>query len=131
MRDVGILVWVGLLIVGVVGSMVSSLRRQAQVRPMPAKLPEWARQIGATVPQAVPPPAPPAAPGPRAAPARAPSPKRTPPPPSVQEPAHHLLEEPHKRAPRLFGSRRELVRAVIAAEVLGKPRAFSDEYFGR
>ncbi|MGB6519313.1 MAG: hypothetical protein WBE79_12535, partial [Candidatus Cybelea sp.] len=30
-------------------------------------------------------------------------------------------------AKRLFGDRRDLVRAVIAAEVLGKPRAFGDE----
>jgi hypothetical protein len=29
----------------------------------------------------------------------------------------------------LFGGRPELVRAVIAAEVLGKPRALSDEYY--
>jgi hypothetical protein len=29
---------------------------------------------------------------------------------------------------RLFGTQPELVRAVIAAEVLGKPKAFNDEY---
>jgi hypothetical protein len=38
--------------------------------------------------------------------------------------------EPPKAARRLFADRREIVRAVIAAEVLGKPRALSDEYWG-
>jgi hypothetical protein len=38
--------------------------------------------------------------------------------------------EPRKAPRPLFADRREIVRAVIAAEVLGKPRALSDEYWG-
>jgi hypothetical protein len=37
------------------------------------------------------------------------------------------LPRPKQRG--LFGTGPELVRAVIAAEVLGKPRALRDEYY--
>ncbi len=39
MRDVGILIWVVFLIVGVVGSMVSSARRQVASRAEPKSAP--------------------------------------------------------------------------------------------
>ena len=138
MRDVGILIWVVFLVVGVLGSMVSSLRKAAQtqgqarpVRPGPAParpapqvqagLPDWARQVIATLPQ-------PPAPRPRPAPPPPPPPK--PAPKLAPLPEHAGL--PHQtRRRHFFGGRNELVRAVIAAEVLGKPRAFNDEYVGR
>ena len=178
MRDVGILIWVIFLVIGVVGSMVSSARRQVAARteqktaPVP---PQWQppqgqstpgrqvtsfvvpvakgdtvssgrsallRQLGEAAPfnsaqgdnaarqQLVktlmaqvqgqapgppPPPAPPRPPPPKPAPA-----------PRIEPPA---APETHKPRPRsLFGTGPELVRAVIAAEVLGKPRGLNDEY---
>jgi len=186
MRDVGILIWVVFLIVGVVGSMVSSARRQVASRaesksaPVP---PQWqptqgqapqgpppsqgrrvtsfavpvsagdtassarsallrqlsqsqgqgdsaARQrvvqtllaqVQGQAPAAAPPPPAPAPP----APPRPPPPRPAPAPRA--EPA--AAPEPPRPRPRsLFGTGPELVRAVIAAEVLGKPRAFNDEY---
>jgi hypothetical protein len=38
-----------------------------------------------------------------------------------------LKAHPPRRA-RLFGDRPALVRAIVASEVLGKPRSLSDEY---
>jgi hypothetical protein len=124
MRDVATLVWVVLLVIGVVSSMVASARRRMNALP-----PRGA------------PPAPPGAPraqGPqpqaqlrqelvaqmRQIPVRpaAPTAPPTSPPPSV------TARAPSRR--RLFPGRQGLVGAVIAAEVLGKPRALRDEYFG-
>ncbi len=124
MRDVGILVWVGLLIVGVVGSMISSLRKgtraQLQQQPLPPGQPGPSavlRRVLPQLPQS-------AAPAPKPRPAvGAPS---VPPRPVVEHPLPHPGLTARQR---LFGERRSLVRAVIAAEVLGKPRALSDEYF--
>jgi len=46
-------------------------------------------------------------------------------------PAAPMVFEAPPQRPRLFEGRGDLVRAVIAAEVLGKPRALSDEPFLR
>jgi hypothetical protein len=139
MRDVGILVWVVLLIVGVIGSMISSLRRQAQGQltqlqrpplaqgprpaPAPEQLPPWLEGMLAQIP------APATRVSARPAP---PQPKPVPPAPApapaVEHP--HPQVEPAARR-RFFPARRDVVRAVIAAEVLGKPRGLSDEYFPR
>jgi hypothetical protein len=127
-RDVGILVWVGLLMIGVVGSMISSLRRQIQaqaereqrprpVRPQSAAQPARFRLDPApkrVSPTVVPPRAPSASPSPAAPPAELPG-------------ATHAVRVKH----RLFAGRGEIVRAVIAAEILGKPRGLNDEYFPR
>jgi hypothetical protein len=130
MRDVGILIWVGLLIVGVIGSMVSSLRRQGQARTTPRPQtpqqapapPIWAQRIAATM-------APPQQPSrpPRPLPRSAPAP--TPPERVVQHEARPASGV-ERRQRRLFAGKNEIVRAVIASEVLGKPRALNDEYFG-
>jgi hypothetical protein len=138
MRDIGILIWVAFLVIGVIGSMISSLRKAAAARPQAAvppqwrpqqpapeprdaRLPDWAQQVMAAMPQPQArsqprpaPPPPPPKPAPRAA------------PPAAQHEAPH---QPRRR--RFFGGKDEIVRAVIAAEVLGKPRAFNDEYVGR
>jgi|SRR5580700_4699095 hypothetical protein len=128
MREIGVVIWVVLLIVGVIGSMTSSLRKQRQERatprprprpPLPAALQRLAMQAA------------PAEPAPatssRATPSRAapPSPSRAAgTTPHAPEPA----AKPERIGRRLFGNRGDLVRAVIAAEVLGKPRGLSDEY---
>jgi len=120
MRDVGTLVWVVLIVIGVVSSMISSVRRQvqAQRRPMPA----------------APRPTPAAvrfAPDVRAEP-RVHAPQEARPAPRAEAgPAAPMVFEAPPQRPRLFEGRGDLVRAVIAAEVLGKPRALSDEPFLR
>lgn len=124
MREVGIAVWVILLVVGVVGSMVSSVRRQMQTQARaPRRLTERPRPFGppaavpvAASPPVAPPPGPPVARRKQAAPPAA----------KTQEVAHEPVRRP---SARLFSTKGELVRAVIAAEVLGKPRGLSDEYF--
>jgi hypothetical protein len=45
----------------------------------------------------------------------------------VVEPLQELATPQH-RTHRFFRSRQAIVQAVIAAEVLGKPRALRDEY---
>lgn len=132
MRDVGILVWVGFLVIGVIGSMVSSARRQAaagapgrrpQVPPATAAAAQQrlvqALQARAQA-QVQAPASSPRPSQPRPAPPRpAPAPRSDPAAPPPGHPA---------RRRSFFGSGPELVRAVIAAEVLGKPRGLNDEY---
>jgi hypothetical protein len=125
MRDIGILVWVGFLVIGVIGSMVSSARRQAaagpqaqrpQVPPAPAAAAQQrlVQALQARAQAQVPAPAS----SPRPAQPRPAPPRPAPPAPS-----------PHRARQRsFFGTGPELVRAVIAAEVLGKPRGLNDEY---
>jgi hypothetical protein len=137
MRDVGILVWVGLLLVGVIGSMISSLRRQTQSaqRPQrvvirgqaPGQLRPWLEMVGVGAspePIAGPPRPPPAPPRVPARPHR-PAAAQAGPPPELHAPEPHRTDTRR----RLFANKRDLVAAVIAAEVLGKPRALRDEYF--
>jgi hypothetical protein len=129
MREIGTLVWVVLLVIGVIGSMVSSARRQGaagtqvarrQVSPAPAASAQQrlAQALQARV-QAAP-----------ASPSRAPQPRPAPPRPQSlprrEAPAAPTARRAKQRS--FFGSRPELVRAVIAAEVLGKPRGLHDEY---
>jgi hypothetical protein len=158
MRDIGILVWVGLLIVGVVGSMISSLRRQAQtqgsqrpLRPGPGRASPW---VQPTVAQPPPPAAPPqrvptrvsaqglstrvsaqglstrVRPQPVEAGSQTTSPRAQSPSPRAQSRGEGTTVA-RGLAKGFFRDRRSLVRAVIAAEVLGKPRALGDEYFPR
>jgi hypothetical protein len=161
MRDLGILIWVGLLVVGVVGSMVSSIRRQMQAA-QPGSQPSAARpqtttrpqppvrraptltvtsssgslspqaqallqQMTAQIQQGRPQPAA-AQPPPRPTPTRPPAAVPSPAPPEHHDPAHPA---PAGHRPLIFRRRGDIVRAVIAAEVLGKPRAFGDEYLSR
>lgn len=156
MRDVGILIWVVFLVIGVVGSMVSSARRQLTANPpehrelsfvvrQPSDSaradvsapPDTAEQHGlvealqavqarAQAPGRSPGllsvrPAAPRPVAPRAAPLRPAAAVPRSSPPAAPE-AHRAT----RRSP--FGSGSELVRAVIAAEVLGKPRGLNDEY---
>ncbi len=139
MHDVGTFVWVVLVVIGVVSSIVSNARKRAgppaasQGAPpymvSPQAMPPQRMPPGAPPPTVrAPPPAvgatPPAAPR-RIVPVRPPSPPAQPPPA-----ADHTLDvfRPARRhGPRVFGGRGALVRAVIGAEVLGKPVALRDE----
>ena len=140
MRDTFLLLWVGFLVVGVIGSIVSGIRKQAQRaqaqgltpsasaakaparippqwQPPPAGMPDWVQRV---VAQVAPPPKPPARPPP--------APKPAAPPQPVVE--HHEFASPRAESrgvARLFRDRKTIVQAVIAAEVLGKPLALRDE----
>jgi hypothetical protein len=128
MRDVGILVWVVLLVIGVIGSMVSSARRQVAAgaqAPRPQRPPAPAATAQQRLAQALQarvqaPASSPRPPQPRPAPPRPVSAPHSEPP--AVPPAHRARQR------SFFGTRPELVRAVIAAEVLGKPRGLHDEY---
>ncbi len=127
MRDVATLVWVVLLVIGVISSMVASARRRMNALP----------------PRAAPltPPAPPGLPSAQAPPLQAqlrqqlvqpikqvPVRPAAPAAPPASAPRPAAARAPAGR--RLFPGRQGLAGAVIAAEVLGKPRALRDEYFG-
>ena len=163
MRDTFLLLWVGFLIIGVVGSIVSSIRKQIQAatppaqRPIPSRwqpppqpstpsaarpqqpvrrvvvsgrvpagqMPQWLQQATAEIAAQAPRPAPQAIPPKAPLPARPPVASASPPPVDFPSP-----QAASAGASRLFRNRNTIVQAVIAAEVLGKPRAFNDEYFG-
>ncbi|MBV8491511.1 MAG: hypothetical protein JO199_13370 [Candidatus Eremiobacteraeota bacterium] len=143
MRDIGGIVWILIVVIGVVSSIVNSARRaaaqrQAQpVRPQAATpptavapgIPRRIDVVRATVSPAQAQQAP--VPKPQPAPVAAPPPV---------PPAPRVAASPAPRKPivdqkagvplaALFADRSSLVNAVIAAEVLGKPHALRDEYF--
>jgi hypothetical protein len=125
-RDLGTLVWVVLVFVGVVSSMVSTIRKQAQA-PGSAGRPQPPRTLGALRY---------AAPlRPAAAPQPVVPPPVPPPPPTAARPEPrppvHPPDEPRAKRAQFFAGKGQLVRAVIAAEVLGKPRGLNDEHFPR
>ena len=134
MRDLGLLVWVVLLIVGVVGSMSSRIRAQRSMQGSQAPVRQRPRPQSAVTmrqpPQAIRPA--PSQPLQAVSPTPSPPPRPAPavqPRPESQKPMPGVPSEPRKARRMLFADRREIVRAVIAAEVLGKPRALSDEYW--
>jgi uncharacterized iron-regulated membrane protein len=142
MREVGLIVWVVLLVVGVTSSIVSSIRkastagqqrpgaspvtpppRQSTVKELVAAL---QAQAQAQAQAAQPPPRP------------APAPRVTPPskPPAARAAPPDLLPWPtapaqRSSAHRLFAGRGDAVRGIIAAEILGSPRGLRDEPFRR
>jgi hypothetical protein len=121
MREVGVLVWVAFIVIGVIANIASTARKQAaQKAPQPQALRRPAAVPVARAPVTAPP---------RVAAVAQPAPVRRPQPaaaPVVQRPAP-LHEAMQLRRRPLFADRPSLVRAVIAAEVLGKPRALRDE----
>lgn len=126
MRDVGTLVWVVLVFIGVVSSMVSTIRKKGE-----AQAPGQARfttpPARPTSPLAAPPQVAPPSSGPRPRPPAPPAPTARIEP---KAPSEHPATAPARKY-GLFARKGELVRAVIAMEVLGKPRGLSDEHFPR
>ncbi len=144
MHEVGLIVWVVLLVVGVTSSIASSIRkasaaqqrpgpgpgpvtpppRQSTVKELVAALQAQAQaQAQAAQPQARQAPAPrPAPPPAKAAAARAAPPDQLPWP---------VAPVPRSSAHRLFAGRGDAVRGIIAAEILGSPRGLRDEPFWR
>jgi hypothetical protein len=124
-RDIGAIVWVLLVIVGVVSSIVSNARKQMANSGVPPRdRPVSGPPLQATRRPATPVRQAPAAPL-RPQPAVARQTTVTPERPDVL----HGLERAHpgpRLIARLFHDRRSLVRAVVAAEVLGKPLALRD-----
>lgn len=135
MRDTFLLLWVAFLIIGVAGSIVSSIRKQIQgsaqgrsgrAVPSAAQPPQAIRRvlIAAQAPRPVQ----------QAVAPKAPAPPKPPASPASPLPPLHTdflpPRAPSRGVARLFRHRSAIVQAVIAAEVLGKPRAFNDEYFG-
>jgi hypothetical protein len=126
MRDIGTLVWVVLVFIGVIGSMVSSVRKQVQAQPGP-RYRTLHRPPPPQFEAQAPPPAPPPVPQSQAIVRSPPTASRVPAPAQA-----HPADEPHPaQRRRLFAHRNDLVRGIIAAEVLGKPRALRDEDFPR
>lgn len=129
MRDVGSIVWVILVVVGVVSSIVSNARRQARGISRPAAPRSGAP--AARLPAANAGPAPAAAAPPKPAPASTAPPRaarvtRREPPPEPLDVLHPRVRKPMPAWHPFFGDRRAMVRAVVAAEVLGKPLALRD-----
>ncbi|MBV9263152.1 MAG: hypothetical protein JO324_02450 [Candidatus Eremiobacteraeota bacterium] len=113
MRDVATLVWVVLIIVGVVSSMISSVRRQVRAMPRRPRSRSLPLRMAGPQPATI-----------QAAPS-VPIRPRPAPPPAQTAVALHVPEAARSR--KLFGSKRDVVRAVISAEVFGKPRALRGE----
>jgi len=123
-RDIGAILWVVIVIVGVVSSIVSNARKQ-MARPTPQQRQQPVLRLQ---PQSAPQAA-------TARPAAQPRPtlaRRPPAQPAALGadifPAHERPQPRPRQLASLFGDRRSLVRAVIAAEVLGKPLAMRDGY---
>jgi hypothetical protein len=99
-----------LIFVGVISSIISSIRKQVHGAPSPRPQRAIPRRTPLE-PSAAPP-------------QRGPEPQKAAPPP-----APSLAPEPHRMRHPFFARKGDAVRAVVGAEVLGKPKALSDEPF--
>ncbi len=134
MREVGVIVWVVLLLVGVTSSIVSSIRKASAAQQRPGLGPVAPPPRQATVKELVAAlqaqaQAQAAPPRPRAAPAP-PQPRAAPAPQPAELP-WPVAPVPRSSAHRLFAGRGDAVRGIIAAEILGSPRGLRDEPFRR
>jgi hypothetical protein len=137
MHDIGAIVWIILVLIGVFSSLRRSARRvalrgQAPAAPPPQPPPasvvrSFAASAGMALPPVIPPPVPvppvavrPAAPRPVAAPPAAAAP--TP-------PVHPEMGRPIGTSPirGMFEGPATLVRAIVAAEVLGPPKSMQEQ----
>ncbi len=130
MRDLGTLVWVILVVIGVISSIVQNVRKAAAAQERLRRPPLILEPPVAPVSPA--PPAPPAAPVPRA-PAQLAPVRRTPAPvplAAVAEPLAVPSPPAHGTSELrgMFGKKKNLVQAIVAAEVLGPPRGLQEQY---
>jgi hypothetical protein len=127
-HDVGTFVWVVLVVIGVISSIVSNARRRVSVSPAHAVQPQAVRTSAVSAQAMAARPVPVSAPVPAPA-VQTTQIRRPPPPPRVAaqpELGLEAFQAARRRAPRFFAGRGTLVRAVIAAELLGKPLALRD-----
>ena len=151
-HDLGGLIWVIIILLGVFSSIRRSIRRanppegqqatqnaqaaqrmaeDARRTAMAARMQQLAQQQAAArqataqqqaVQRAVVPPPPVARPQPAQPPPR---------PPLSEPPPMHVYEESHRRRAgsfaSLFEKKGSIIRAIVAAEVLGTPRAFAEQ----
>ncbi|HUA09185.1 MAG TPA: hypothetical protein VMA98_07925 [Candidatus Acidoferrales bacterium] len=125
MHDIGVIIWLIVVVIGVISSMRRNMRR---ARSAPQSQTPQTRQTPQTpqirqTPQA-----------PRPVPVQpAPAlqfelppvlPDEAPPPPPVAAPPARVGTSPVRG---MFGSSRRLVSAIIAAEVLGPPKAMQEQ----
>jgi hypothetical protein len=135
MHNLGLIVWLIIVAFGVISSIRKNAQR-AQAQRAPA--PQPARPQPPPRPVPVPVPRPPLA-GFVMPPVDAPAPPRpvstlrqvAPPPPKPPPPIPFtpLHEPPIRTSPirGMFGGSATLVRAIVAAEVLGPPKAFQEQ----
>jgi hypothetical protein len=132
MHDVGAIIWLILVLIGVISSVRKNARRAAQqrsgtpppggMRPPPAPVPVIAQPVRAQAFAAPPAVVPPPVPAPTVAPA----------PAAVAPPAAPVtLPSEANVRPELFRGMFEgpatLVRAIVAAEVLGPPKSMQEQ----
>ena len=133
MRELGIIIWVVFIVIGVFANIASAVRKQQQAAskpppgtPQPVRQPQvrmqtmtWpASATAAPTPTTVAPVSPASVRRPQAPPARV---------APAGIPLAALHEAPARRSRPFFADGPSLVRGIIAAEVLGKPRALRDE----
>jgi hypothetical protein len=154
--QIGGFIWIAIVLIGVVSSIAKSAKRQNAAKAPPGQAPEVRvagvpqgihAQFGASASE-MPPVAAPSAPvvpppvrrqARNLQPAQRPQPAPVTPPIYAAPPVYDTTPPPaaphspvirarRARAAKLFGSPSQVLRSVIAAEVLGKPRALRDEY---
>ena len=132
MREVGVVVWVVFIVIGVIVNIASTARKQAAKnalaeKPQPVRRPQPQAMVQAAPQTLMAGKWPVAAPSPGVAPVKRPQPKAAQVIAPVPAPSSLIHEASPPRPRRFFADGPSLVRAVIAAEVLGKPRALRDE----
>ncbi|HTV93768.1 MAG TPA: hypothetical protein VMG98_13715 [Verrucomicrobiae bacterium] len=126
MHDLGLIIWVLVILVGA----ISSIRRNVQrARQAQSGLAQKAPPVQPAVPRPVPPPPAPARPpmaGFAMPPVQAPAPVASPPvaPPPMPPTPMRVGTSPIRG---MFGGGRILIRAIVAAEVLGPPKALQEQ----
>jgi hypothetical protein len=128
MKDIGGLIWVIIVVIGVISSIVKNAKKAAAQReaarprmapaPQPAPAPQTLVQQMTMMPPVLAP----------AAPVSTPPVRRVQAPPAPQRTTHIPIENLTRAGTSspirgMFGSGASLVRAIIAAEVLGPPKS--------
>jgi hypothetical protein len=141
MHDVGLLIWIALIVIGIVSSVRKNARQARQIRdrqvgaqsqamqaPPPVQVPPPVQSVPSFVVQRVmAPPVTAVSPAQAPQPARPPAP--VPPPPIVAAPPAPAVTPARVGTSPIrgmFGGSATLVRAIVVSEVLGPPRALGE-----